>query len=173
MSQNRIAAKVELREAVHDLFTQMRDCDPMINGEDSESLASLAEFTVRARTHVPRFGQNKLIAYTPEPEAPTRLAQQLAQLIKGSAMIDGRNDVNPEDLSLARRVALDCIPSVRRTILSSLIAGDEFSRIALPASTRKYASDELEALGLLASSSNSKFLSDSCVELLAVAGMFG
>ena len=88
-------------------------------------------------------------------------------------MIDGRNDVNPEDLRLARRVALDCIPSVRRTILSSLIAGDEFSSIELPPSTRQYASDELAALGLLASASKNKVLSDSCVELLAVAGMFG
>ena len=50
-------------------------------------IAALAEFTVRARTHIHRNGYSKEIEYVPEPEAATRLAQQLAQLSKGSALV--------------------------------------------------------------------------------------
>jgi integrase len=43
----------------------------------------LAEFVVRARTHVPR-DSHKHVIYVPEAEAPTRLSQQLCQLAKES-----------------------------------------------------------------------------------------
>ena len=52
---------------------------------------------MRGRTHIPRAGNSKEIEYVPEIEAATRLAQQLAQLTKGSALLDGRKVANEDD----------------------------------------------------------------------------
>ena len=66
-------------------------------------------------------------AHTPEAESATRLAQQFAQLAKGSAVLDGRSEVDEADYkNCVQRVAFDCIPAVRRTLLDTLIGGNFF-----------------------------------------------
>jgi DNA-binding MarR family transcriptional regulator len=90
----------------------------------------------------------------PEPEASPRLAQQLEQLAHGSALLDGRSDVNSSDVALAERVALDSIRADRRAILDS-IGAEELSIKALENATRlSQASvsrrvEELHGLGLV------------------------
>ena len=118
-------------------------------------IAALAEFSVLSRTHIAREGKSKEIVYVPEPEASTRLAQQLAQLAKGSALLAGRETVTEEDCALVRRTGMDCIPATRRKIIGALMRGKQRSAIMfasalkLPYSTYNYALMDLKSLGLL------------------------
>lgn len=95
--------------------------NPSIPRSTQIRLAHLTEFAVRARTHVPRNGYTREIVYVPEAEAATRMAQQLAQLARGSALLAGRGEVSEDDFQLARRVGLDSIPANRRRVLDCLI----------------------------------------------------
>jgi len=136
---------------VHRLIGSLPRTSPTLPLELELKLAALGEFAVRARTQVPRDGRSKDILNVPEAESATRLPQQLAQLAKGSALIGGRDVADGEDYAIARRAALDSIPAVRRKILDALIAGREHTHFGagLPASTFKYAKEELDALGLV------------------------
>lgn len=167
MNQNREKTRRELREAVHALFTTLQPILPNLCPEMQNKIAALTEFVVRARTHVPRTGYHKDIIYLPEPEAATRLAQQLAQLAKGSALLEKRENVIDDDYLLVRRAAFDCIPVIRRKILDTLIAGKEIDSLGLPASTLSYAREDLGTQDLV---SNGK-LSPSALELLEQAGI--
>ena len=113
------------------------------------SISALAEFAVRGRTHIHRNGRSKEIDYVPEPEAATRLAQQLAQLAKGSALVMERATVEDEDYQLVTRVAFDCTPAPRRRVLDALMRSGEGEKSTGAASTLHYAREELAALGLL------------------------
>src|SRR5262249_29785846 len=137
--------------AVHRIFDviQAHLTEPKLTEEAQHMIAALAEFAVRGRTHIPRSGYSKDIIYVPEPEAATRLAQQLAQLAKGSALLVGRAAVNVEDYRLAQRVALDCIPATRRRVLDPLIAGKPPNRADLPKATLHYAVEDLQSQELL------------------------
>ena len=119
-----------------------------------------------------RDGHKKEIRYIPEPEAPTRLSQQLSQLSKGSALLDNRYIVAEQDYRLVQRVGMDCIPAVRRKILDYLSTGDESTLVGLPASTRSYADEELEALGLIDGHGTSAALSMEALSLMSKADLF-
>jgi len=129
-------------------------------------IACLAEIAVRGRTHIHRNGYSRDIEYEPEPEAATRLAQQLAQLAKGSAVIGERATVEAEDYELVKRVAFDCVPTLRRKLLFSAIRGEKFT--GPPYSTISYAREDLTELGLL----TCEDLSEQAQELLSQAGVF-
>jgi hypothetical protein len=73
------------------------------------------------------------------------LAQELAQLVKGSALLAGRAVANEDDYTVACRAGLDCVPAMRRKILDALLAGGDIKRMNMPASTLKYATEELES----------------------------
>jgi hypothetical protein len=87
--------------------------------------------------------------YVPEPEAATRMAQQLAQLAKGSALLAGRSKVSVEDFRLAQRAALDSIPATRRRVIDALREGKPLSQTNLPKSTLHYAVEDLQSQELL------------------------
>ena len=149
MNQEHGTAKEVLKQAIHGLFSSLPIVEPRIPEEYQLKIAALTEIVVRGRTHVPRNGYNKDIIYVPEPESATRLAQQLAQLAKGCALISGRDTVAEEDYVIVRRVGLDCLPPTRRKILACLIAGDSLDTLALPKSSLSYAKEELEAQELM------------------------
>jgi hypothetical protein len=167
MDQQTEQAKDDLKQAIHSLIENLAAIEPQLSTAIKHRIAALTEITVRGRTHVPRFGRTKEIIYEPEPESATRLAQQLAQLSKGSALISGREVVSDEDYQLVRRVALDCIPPVRRKILETLISGGNTKDTRIPASTLSYAVEDLEMQGLL----EDRRLSSSAVELLKQSGI--
>jgi hypothetical protein len=145
MNQNRNAAKAEGKAAVHRLMKSLPPgVNPTLTPEFQEKIAAIGEFVVRGRTVVPR-DRSKVILDLPEPESATRLPQQLAQLAKGSALIGGRSVADETDYAVARRVAFDCIPGVRRKVIDALITGGEYP---LPHSTLTYVKEDLEALGL-------------------------
>ena len=149
MNQQGDTAKQELKAAIHGLFLNLPKVEPTLPLEFQHRIASLTEIAVRGRTHVPRDGYSKNIVYVPEPESATRLAQQLAQLAKGSAVICQRTVVTEDDYSIVKRVAFDCLPPARRQILQALIAGKCLSDLEMPKSTKSYAVEELEAQGLI------------------------
>ena len=148
VTQDREAVKSELKEAIHRLLEGLPTVEPSLPEEILRKLASLSEIAVRGRTHVQR-DNNKAIVQFPEAESPTRLAQQLAELSKGSALLDGRIIVNEHDYQIARRAAFDSMPPVRCKVLQALIAGQNLNTLAIPNSTRTYALQDLKALALL------------------------
>ncbi len=177
MRQDRQRAPLELREAVTALFDSLPDCQPVLPEEIQHRIAALAEFTVLSRTHIARDGRSKEIIYVPEPEASTRLAQQLCQLAKGSALLAGRDLVDEEDFLLVRRVAFDSIPATRRRILDALTSGKQPSETGLPFSTRNYAVLDLRSLKLVVHALDPvegmgvQFLSRQAKRLLVEAGI--
>jgi hypothetical protein len=148
MNQDGPAVKKELADAVKQLFTHLATDAPSVTDALQLKIAALAEFVVRARTHVPRESYGKAIICVPEPEAPTRLAQQLAQLGKGSARLSGRTEVTDADFAIVRRCALDCIPAIRRLVVDAAISGTTSGLKNIPPSTLAYAREELKVLGL-------------------------
>ncbi len=153
MNQNIAEARADLKEAVHGLLKTLGSLNssspvpvPQIPHEMQERLAALSEFAVRARTHIMRRGSSKDIVYSPEPEAATRLAQQLAQLTRGSALLGGRAEANEEDYRVALRAGLDSIPETKRKVVDGLIAGTALA----PKSTTSYALADLAEVGLVA-----------------------
>jgi hypothetical protein len=96
----------------------------------------------------------------------------LAQLAKGSALIGGRVEVNDEDMAIVKRVSLDCISATRRKLLTGLLDLQDCEDIDLPKSTKYYAAEELEGLGLLETRKKEKYLSGMAIGLLARTRMF-
>lgn len=143
--QDSKTARAELKAAVHALLGSSRSGDVDISDAIEHQLVDLAEFVVRGRTHVDRDG-DKAVTADPEPESPTRLAQQLAQLAKGSARLSGRGAVSADDFKIAKRAALDCIPPLRRAVLQGLRTGDQVEGAA---ATRHYVTQDLQLLGLV------------------------
>ena len=167
MNQDGKKVKEELRDAAHSLFNGLQQFEPVLSPEYQLKIAALTEVTVRGRTHTPRNGYTKDIIYVPEPEAATRLAQQLAQLAKGSALLDGRKEVSESDFQLVKRVAFDCIPASKRKILEAGIAREDLDEVNLPESTRTYAIEDLQSQQLI----NEGKLSDLACSLLWDAGV--
>ena len=154
MNQDIQAAKAEMKAAVQAVFKALpkKGVEVSLAEGDQYQIAALADFAVRARTQVPRQSYTKEILYTPEPEAATRLAQQLCQLVKGSALLVGKTQVGVEDLDLVRRVAFDCIPATRRQVLEQCIkteGGQQPPKLDLPDSTLSYCRGDLKVLELL------------------------
>ena len=81
----------------------------------TEPLITLADIVTRARSGVARDYQTRDILYLPEPEAPTRFAKQIAQLMAAAIRIGV-----PEERAwwLARKVGWDSVPAVRSAVIS-------------------------------------------------------
>jgi hypothetical protein len=167
IAQNPELVKSELTAAARTLFAGLPGAEPALLEGIQRKIAALAEFTVRARSHVARSAYGaKEITGIPEPESPTRLGQQLAQLAKGSALLDGRDTVNEDDYRLVQRAAFDNVLTTRRRLLQALIDGTALSTLKLRGSTQKYALEDLDALDLMEGPKLSELASD----LLAQAG---
>ena len=90
---------------------------------------------------------------------PARLAKQLFSLVRGVAGVCGHETVTQEDYDRVARVALDCIPAVRRLILRVLAAtpaADEMyttkqvaTGVQYSTQTVRRALEDLQALGIL------------------------
>jgi hypothetical protein len=117
-----------------------------------EPLVRLSDIVTRARTGVARDGYGREMLYLPEPEAPTRLTKQLAQL--GAALLAIGVD-ETETLRLLRKVGWDSVPAVRTTLAKSLRHAQEPLTLAqiqevtgLPDKTVARAAEDLVALKL-------------------------
>lgn len=96
---------------------------PVAGPEVLERIAVAADFITRARSGVQRDGYKRELEYAPEPEAPTRFAKVLLALGSGIALAYDRPEVTEHELGLILRVALDCLPVIRRRVIAALVAG--------------------------------------------------
>jgi hypothetical protein len=167
MNQKTNNAREELKAAMHDLINHLPQVEPLLTDPLQQRIAALTEIAVRGRTHVPRSGYSKDIIYVPEAESATRLAQQLAQLAKGSALICGRQVVSEDDFDIVRRVAFDCLPPTRREIIECLMARRELKDLKTPESTLSYAVEDLRTQNLI----EKRKLSSYAVQLLKQAAL--
>ncbi len=157
MVQDSERARAELKHAVHGLLNGLPQVEPDAT-PFLKRLASLADFVARARSHVPRESDgDKAIIGEPEPESAPRLAQQLCQLAKGSALLSHRSSLAEEDFAVARRAGFDCIPAARRKALEWALNG---GRVSKTSSSQKYLAEDLEAVGLLADGRLSRLATD-------------
>jgi hypothetical protein len=123
-------------------------------------LAQMADFVTRCRSGVVRDGYRRELEYAPEPEMPARFAKQLYELLRGVALVCGHEEATEEDYDRIARVALDCIPAVRRTVLRTIATLPTMAAEALTttqvAQTVQYSTaavrralEDLQALGIL------------------------
>jgi hypothetical protein len=162
MRQDINAARTDLKAAVKTLLESSSTKTIEMPKSIEDQIVDLAELVVRARTSVERDSSKNVISQ-PEPESATRLAQQLAQLAKGSACIAGRPEISSLDYGVARRAGLDCIPPLRRAVLKMLRTGEPCD---VPASTKTYATDDLQLVGLVEPAGGKNCLSPLAIGLL-------
>ena len=111
--------RIELRDVVTAFFGDMDFEAPPFNLTDSQQewLVALAMFVVVARSAIPRDSHDREVELIPEPEAPARFMRALAQLWAGLNLI-GVEPARQKDL--IRKVALDCLPPLRRLAIDHL-----------------------------------------------------
>lgn len=113
----------ELAHAMQNFLASRQDRVPFVSAEIRDSLARVADFVTRARSGVVRDGRQRDIDYAPEPEAPTRFAKVMYSLASGIAVAHDNDEVGSRELTLVLRVALDCLPVIRRRVIAALVAG--------------------------------------------------
>jgi hypothetical protein len=112
----------ELRERIRttagDFLGPFQGCGRLDLPESfQEPLVELTDIITRARSGVARDGYSRELLYLPEPEAPTRLAKQLAQL--GAALL-ALGVSEAETWRLLRKAGWDSVPAVRCAVIESL-----------------------------------------------------
>ena len=153
---------------------------PARTESETDHFVAVARLVVTARSAVVRDDYSKTIELILEPEAPPRLVKSLERLWVALQIIGvGRSSA----LRIVTRVALDCIPMVRRKILDVLISNpSEACSIETFIEATGYKDavvrrhlEELEAHGLFTHSSHAynKFrylLSDQAREWIEILG---
>jgi hypothetical protein len=167
---------IQLRAAVRNLLlpilSQRTIAAPEITRAFEDSLAHLGELVALARAQVSRTRERHDIDSEPEPEGNTRLPQQLAQIGRGWALIEGSAEVTEAGMRIIRRAALDCIPPVRRAALQAFTAGRSPYSIGLPPVLISRGVEDLQAVGLVQKLQNGEAaLSAIAIELLRGAGV--
>ncbi len=165
------AVATELRAAVHALMLPLlsNPQQPPTIPEGIESkIAHLSEFIALARTYIEREGYSREASGVPAPEGNTRLPQELCQIARGSALLDGRAEVNDDDYKLVRRAAFDSLPPARIAVLKALFDGKSPFSLGLPKATIERAIEDLELAGVLTekgdfSGEASSLLAGACV----------
>jgi hypothetical protein len=113
----------ELARAMHGFLSSRASEPPKPSEETLTDVATVADFITRARSGVHRDGYKRELDYAPEPEAPTRLAKGLATLASGIALAYDSEAVGDREMRLVLRVALDCLPVIRRRVIAALVNG--------------------------------------------------
>jgi hypothetical protein len=131
------AMRQELADAVGALVAHMDTTPHQLSDDEADKIVKAADLVTLARSAVERDFRGD-IEFAHDPEAPTRFAKQLVQLLRGAVAIG----VPPDDaMRLVRRCACDSIPPLRRDILLDLAknpnsrAADVRKRIFQPRNT--------------------------------------
>lgn len=168
MNQDSTRMRLDINASVALLMDNLPDFTPSVPRRIERQIATLSEIIARGRAQVTRDARKEIIDI-PQIEAPTRPAQQLKQLARGSALISHRAEVHDSDYRLIQRVALDCLRPARRQVLEPLLR-DQPSPCGLPGSTRTYALEELEAAGLVVMKRNHSELTPEALKWATEAG---
>ena len=142
----------ELAAAVGALVERMDTGVYQLSDAEVDQVVKAADLVTLARSAVERDYRGE-IEFAHDPEAPTRFAKQLVQLLRGAISIG----MTPaEAMRLVRRCACDSIPPLRRDILLDLAdnpgskATDVRKRISKPRNTVRRGLECLHVLGALA-----------------------
>jgi hypothetical protein len=164
----------ELRGAIHALMLPILSTNqaaPVIPEEIERKIANLSEFIAKARTYVERDGYNREANGVPVTEGNTRLPKQLCQIARGSALIDGRSEVDDRDYQMVRRVAFDSLPPARIAVLKAMIDGKSPHSLGLPKATIDRAIEDLHLAGVISIGLLGSRLVATAEDLLAAAGI--
>lgn len=145
---------VELRKAVHAFLLPILSWqelpDPTMTDALERRLGNLTELTCQMRAPVPRDDHQNEIIGIASPESNTRLPQEIAQIVRGWAVLMGRKEANEDDFALAKRACWDTMPPNRVLVLRALIAGIEPNAITeLPRTTVTRIIEDLCSIGLV------------------------
>lgn len=148
---------VELRNAAQALLRPILSLPaggaaPILSAPMEVRIASLSEFVALSRSYVQRDRTTRDIEGVPVTEGNTRLPQQLCQLARGAALLDGRRSVEDCDFILACRAAFDSLPPARSAVLAPLIRGQNPYSVGLPPSTVQRALEDLQSVGVVCGS---------------------
>jgi len=156
--------RCELSEAARGVLAQpFREvCIPL---DVAEQLIHLADFVSRARSEVAR-DRKGAVEFIPMPEIGTRIGKALKKLAMGIALARGADTVDADILRIIRRVAKDCIPSVRSKLLAALweLRNGEYSTAdvaeaaEVATDTARVWLDDLRLLGIVQRSAPAKNL---------------
>jgi hypothetical protein len=142
----------ELAAAVAAVFAGRSDTPRPLDEQERDELVRLAALVTRARSAVERDRVTREIEQVPGAEGPARLAVTLERLLAG---LDSLGCERQRAWQAVRRVALDCIPALRRRLLERLCeqaAPEATKQIAeavdLPTVTVRRALEDLTAYGL-------------------------
>jgi len=152
-----------------------------IPSEINDALVNLSVFVATLRSGVIRNSYTHEILYVPEPEAPARIVQQFAQLLKGLVLLRGNTVATKADYEVILRIGLDCIPSQRMGAIEYLVehgsidSTDLSGILGASEQTALRVLQDLRALGVLELSSNKKSwaLSSQYQELLQNISIMG
>ena len=143
----------ELRQAVQEFFEVVEPAPHALTEDSKERIAALGTLTARARSSVERDGRTREIELIPQAESPARLSKQLGMLLQGLLMIGARE---AHAWKVVTHVALDCVPSLRRSVFDVVrLAKVETDtagvadKISYPIQTTRRALEELAAHGVL------------------------
>ena len=115
--------RAELTAAMHGFLAAREIKAPLVSMSIKKQIATAADFVTRARSGVVRDGYRRELEYAPEPEAPTRFAKVLLSLASGIAVARDSETIGDDELRLVLRVALDCLPVIRRQVIAALVTG--------------------------------------------------
>jgi len=112
--------RAELADAVAALFTalDLPQTPPCLSEVEQTRLITLVTLAVRCRSPVEREGYSHEIQLIPPVEAPSRLARILVQLLTGMMAIGISREQAWHTLI---KVALDCMPALRRAVVEQLL----------------------------------------------------
>jgi hypothetical protein len=149
-----------MRTDIESVISRFLDALPVI-GETpiseplQEQLVELADFTAKSRSHVTR-DRNGDLQYLPKPEVGTRLGKELGKLLLTLAAVRGKPEPDEEDFATVRRVAEDCLPPNRLSVIETLRASREpiskaevEKATSLPQKTADRVLHDLQVLGIV------------------------
>lgn len=92
--------------------------------EYKKKVVTLANFCTMARSGIIRdMGMKKEVIFVPAAEMPTRITGQLAKLLQGLIILNG-GVLDPKDLDVVYKVALDSIPHTNKMVITEMARAD-------------------------------------------------
>jgi hypothetical protein len=146
-----VQMRAELAEAAGAVLAGVDPTRAELTEDDMTLLLGAADLVTLARTAVERDYRGDVVE-AHQPEAPTRFAKMLGQLVRGTLAVGGSHD---QARTVAMRVAGDSVPPLRLLILGDLLDNPNSTttevqkRLQRPRTTVDRSLQEFQLLGLV------------------------
>jgi hypothetical protein len=147
-----VQMRAELADVAGRVLAAVRPELATLTEQDMDELLDAADLVTYARTAVERDHRGEVVD-AHAPEAPTRFAKALGQILRGGLAVGMTRD---HALAVARRVARDSMPPLRLMLLADVMdhpdatTSEVTKRVQKPRTTVDRGLQELHLLGLLA-----------------------